>query len=327
MTRRPLLRTVWPALRRGPGQVQFGTAAEHAVVVGGLTEPEVVSLEELDGTRDLPVALTSGTGATLLEELVACGLVVEAAPASTVPPVVRAVLAPDADALVRTSCPPAAGYAALSARRAAHVVVAGRGDLPAALTAALRRAGIGRVSHGPRSADDWEHVALRERPPVPRPDVVVLPASGALEPAAAHSWRRRGTPVLPVLMHDVEAVVGPLVVAGGPCLRCLDLTRADLDPAWPALLGQLTRPGVGAGHDVGGETTLVGMAAGMAAMVVLGVVDGQPLPAGRSLEVGLPWPRVRQREWAVHPRCSCAVQVTYDPPADANPARQVRMAG
>lgn len=307
--------------------MQFGTAAEHAMVVGGLSEREIAALEDLDGTREPSEALTTGAGAALLEELLTCGLVVVAAPSSLVPPNVRAVLAHDADALLRTSSPPSAGYAALAARRAALVLVAGRGDLPAALTTALRRSGIGQVSHGPRSADDWEHIATRELPPTPAPAVVVLPAVGALDPAAAHSWRRRAIPVLPVLMHDVEAVVGPLVVAGGPCLRCLDLTRADLDPAWPALLGQLTRPSVGAGHDVGGETTLVAVAAAMAAMVVLGVVDGQPLPPGRSLEVGLPWPRVRQREWAVHPRCSCAVRGASDPPADASSPRQVRMAG
>lgn len=307
--------------------MQFGTAAEHSFVVGGLSGREIAALEDLDGTRELPQALTTGPGAALLEELVACGLVVEASPDSPVPPVVRGMLAPEADALLRISSPPTAGYAALAARRAAHVIVAGRGDLPAALTTALHRAGVGHVSQGPGSADDWEHVATRERPSAPAPAVVVLPAAGALDPAAAHSWRRRGIPVLPLLMHDVEAVVGPLVVAGGPCLRCLDLTRADLDPAWPALLGQLVRPAVGAGQDVGGETTLVGVAAGMAAMVVLGVVDGQPLPVGRSLEVGLPWPRVRQRQWPVHPRCSCAVQGTCDPPADAKSPGQVRMAG
>ena len=327
VTRRPLLRTLWPALRRGPGQVQFGTAAEHAVVVDGLSELEIAALEDLDGTREVSSVLTSGAGADLLEELLGCGLVVESSPPSPVPPVVRAVLAPDAEALLRTSSPPTAGYAALAARRAAHVIVAGRGDLPSALTSALRRSGIGQVWHGPCSVDDWEHGVTRGRPAAPAPSVVVLPAMGALDPAVAQSWRRRAIPVLPVLMHDVEAVVGPLVVAGGPCLRCLDLTRADLDPAWPALLGQLTRPSVGAGHDVGGETTLVGVAAAMAAMVVLGVVDGQPLPPGRSLEVGLPWPRVRQRAWAVHPRCSCAVRVTCAPPADANSARQARMAG
>ena len=307
--------------------MQFGTAADHAVVVGGLSQAEVEALEDLDGTREVPAVLTTGSGAALLEELLTCGLVVEAAPPSSVPPVVRAVLAPDTEALLRTSSPPTAGYAALAARRSAHVIVAGRGDLPAALTTALRRAGVGRVSHGPRSVDDWEHEAAREHRAFPAPAVVVLPARGALDPAAAHSWRRRAIPVLPVLLHDVEVVVGPLVVAGGPCLRCLDLTRADLDPAWPALLGQLTRPSVGAGQDVSGETTLVAVAAGMAAMVVLGVVDGQPLPPSRSLEVGLPWPRVRQREWAVHPRCSCAVRVTCAPPADANSPRQVRMAG
>ena len=297
MTRRPLLRTLWPALRRGPGQVQFGTAAEHAVVVGGLSEREVEALEDLDGTREVPAVLTHRSRCRP-----ARGAARPAAsssrprPASSVPPVVRAVLAPDTEALLRTSSPPTAGYAALAARRAAHVIVAGRGDLPAALTTALRRAGVGTGVARTRARPTTGST----RPPAstvrsPHRPWWSCPRRGALDPAAAHSWRRRGIPVLPVLMHDVEAVVGPLVVAGGPCLRCLDLTRADLDPAWPALLGQLTRPSVGAGQDVSGETTLVAVAAGMAAMVVLGVVDGQPLPPSRSLEVGLPWPRVRQR--------------------------------
>jgi hypothetical protein len=132
---------------------------------------------------------------------------------------------------------------------------------------------------------------------------------------------KRGAPrpddtniAVPVVLGSTEATVGPLVhgiglAAAGepaPCLHCLDLTRTDLDPAWPAVLAQLTRPAVGAPPEVAGETTLVAMAAAMTAMVALGALDGQPLPVGRSLEVGLPWPGVRQRDWPVHPRCSCA---------------------
>jgi hypothetical protein len=106
-------------------------------------------------------------------------------------------------------------------------------------------------------------------------------------------------------MHLVEAMVGPLVGPGGPCLRCLDLTRADLDSAWPMLAGQLARPAVGRGAEVGGQAALVAVTAGLAGMVVLAVLDGQTLPIGRSLEVALPWPGVRQRQWQPHPRCSC----------------------
>jgi hypothetical protein len=145
-----------------------------------------------------------------------------------------------------------------------------------------------------------------------------------------------------VVLAPTEALIGPLVRrpgaggADGPCLHCLDQTRTDLDPAWPALLEQLVRPAVGRAPDVGGDTALVAMAAAMTAMVALATVDGQPLPTGRSLEVQLPWPGVRQREWPVHPRCGCnGSRVDEDPvgadtsgqPADGAPTRQVRMAG
>ena len=321
MTRGPLLKTVWPVLRRGPGQVQFGTDVERGAVVVGLTPAQVAAVEALDGTHELPEALTTASGAVLLDHLVARGLVVDATGPAALAPAARAVLAPESDALLRTSSPPEAGYGALVRRHAAHVLVSGRGEVPSAVAEALRRAGVSRVSQGARAADDWEHA------PAGVPDVVVLVAAGALDPAVAQPWLRHAVPVLPLVMHEVEAVVGPLGVPGGPCPRCLDLARADLDPAWPALLGQLTRPVVGPGADIGGEASLVGVASAMAAMVVLGVLDGQPLPVGRSLEVGLPWPRVRQRQWEVHPRCSCAVRVTSGPPADTSPPRQVRMAG
>jgi hypothetical protein len=330
----PLLKTLWPVLRRGAGCVQFGTDPDHAVVLEGLDEDEVVALQSLDGTRELPPALRSPAGQDLLDLLLGHGLLVDAGSPVALPPPVRALLAHDAQALLRTATPPRQGYAALTRRHAAHLFVVGRGELPAAVAAQLRHAGVGTVRQGAEVADDWEQsLDDPERPGRGRarpvaPSLVVLVGNHALEAATARPWRARGIPVLPVVLHGLEAVVGPVVVPDGPCLRCLDLARADLDPSWPALLGQLVPARVGAGPEVSGETTLVGLAASMTAMVALAVLDGQVLPVGRSLEVSLPWPGVRQRQWAVHPRCGCATgSDTSGRPADAEPSAPARMAG
>ncbi|NYG06181.1 hypothetical protein BJ986_000668 [Phycicoccus badiiscoriae] len=336
MTGRPLLKTVWPVLQRGSGCVQFGTDPDHAVVLDGLRDDEVTALQSLDGTRAVPESLRSPAGQDLLDLLLAHGLVVEAGdPVLTartgdpvpVPPAVRALLTHDAQALLRTTTPPLQGYAALARRRAAHLFVVGRGSLPSALAAQLRHAGVGTVRQGVEVADDWEQ-SLTGRPEPPVPALVVLVGSQALDASAAGPWRVRGIPVVPVVLHGLEAVVGPVVVPHGPCLRCLDLARADRDPGWPALLGQLVPARVGAGTEVSGETTLVGLATSMTAMVALAVLDGQVLPVGRSLEVSLPWPRVRQRQWEVHPRCGCRHgSDTSGRPADVGTSAQARMAG
>ena len=321
VTARPLLKCLWPVLRREPGAAQFGVDPTRAVVVTGLTDDEVTALQALDGTRELPQALAARP--ELVRLLLSHGLVIDAAAASAVSAPDRAGLVSASEALVRAGGPQQ-GYAAVARRRDACVLVVGRGALAAALATLLRRSGVGEVVVGPHVGDDTDHSRV---PPGGEPTLVALVASHAVDPAAAEPWRAGGIPVLPVVLHGAEATVGPLALPGGPCPRCLDLTRADLDPAWPMLLGQLTAPAVGRGPEVGGDTSLVGVAAAMAAMVGLAVVDGQQVPAGRSLEVGLPWPGVRQRQWVAHPRCSCATSDTVGQPADADPTAQARMAG
>jgi len=357
VTDRRLPKLLGPVLRRGPGQVQVGVDAGRAVVLDGLDEDTVAALRRLDGTHPAPEPLRSGTGAAALAVLHAEGLVVDPVPGPELAPAARALLEQDAQALVRVGGSSGRGYAALSARGTARVLVLGRGALPGTVATTLRRAGVGDVRLGEWAGDEWEQVRAAQEA-ADDPSLVVLAGAHAIDPRAGTGFRRHGIPVLPVVLGSTEAMVGPLVagaadVTGGapaPCLHCLDLTRTDLDPAWPAVLEQLTRPVVGVAREVGGETTLVAMAAAMTAMVALGSLDGQPLPPGRSLEVGLPWPGVRQRDWPVHPRCACAsgahagvarttaegpppmpsAQTPADTsgrPADGEAGRQVRMAG
>jgi hypothetical protein len=359
MTDRPLPKLLGPLLRRGPGQVQVGVEPGRSVVLDGLLEDEVGALRSLDGTRPVPGALATSDGSRVLTLLAACGLLVDVARPVPLPPTERALLDDDVQALLRLSTPPERGYAVAGARRAATVLVGGRGSVPDAVASTLRRAGVGTVLLGSTAADAWELDDL-ERGEGPRrdsdgpegadgssgsggrsagPDLVVLTASHALDPRAAQPWVRRTVPVLPVVVGTTEAVVGPVVdprTPQGPCLACLDLSRTDLDPAWPRLLEQLTRPSVGVDPEIGGEASLVAMAAAMTAMVGLGVVDGRTLPPGRSLEVGLPWPGVRQRYWSAHPRCAAdhgtaavptAPDDTSGRPVGGQGSPQVRMAG
>ncbi|MFL6044022.1 MAG: ThiF family adenylyltransferase [Propionibacteriaceae bacterium] len=95
--------------------------------------------------------------------------------------------------------------------------------------------------------------------------------------------------------------VGPLVIPGQTsCVRCSDLARSDADPAWPAVLGQLSRTQIDA------PPTLLGWVASVAAAQALAFLHGElPESAGSTLELGWPDFVTRLRRWPCHPRCGC----------------------
>jgi hypothetical protein len=131
--------------------------------------------------------------------------------------------------------------------------------------------------------------------------------TGVADSVAGEALVAADVPHLAVVVRERGIVVGPLVVPGSaPCLRCLDLHRADRDPAWPLLLAQLVdRAGSGSS-----ETASSLLAASLAALQVLGRLDGRPRPAalGATLEVQLPDGLVSRRPWTLHPECGCAWQ-------------------
>lgn len=351
MTARPRLKPHLRPLLRGDGTVQFGTAPDRGVVLAGLAVHELALVQRLDGTLDdeelvqwaaergvLPQR-TRAVLAVLREQRLMVELPAGRGDFAGLPEPDRAALAEDASTLAAAYGSAEDGYAVLARRRHQHVLVDGRGSLAVAVADLLRRAGVRRVSCGREAADEWlGSPAASGRPglglqPGRRttrraPDLVVIAGRGALDAARARPWRAHGIPHLAVLLEEAQAVVGPLVPpAGRPCLACLDLARTDLDPGWPALLGQLVPAAVGAPPETNGETALVAVAAGMASMVALAAIDGQPVPAGRSLEVGLPWPRIRQRQWEPHPACDCAGDDTRGQPDLGGDTGQVTMAG
>jgi bacteriocin biosynthesis cyclodehydratase domain-containing protein len=117
---------------------------------------------------------------------------------------------------------------------------------------------------------------------------------------------RAGVPHLAVTAEEAIGVVGPLVRPGRTaCLRCLDLTRATLDPAWPLILAQLVRR---AATPSACDATLTAAVAAQASAQVLAFIDRAPAPGpaeNGTLELVLPAWQWRRRTWPQHPACTC----------------------
>ena len=139
----------------------------------------------------------------------------------------------------------------------------------------------------------------------PRPDLIVL--VGGPDPQVGQQLVADGLPHLVATGREAIGIVGPMVVPGRTaCLRCLDLTRAELDPAWPLILAQLAGwqaepPACGA--------VLTASVAALAAAQALLFVDrpGRAGPAWNgTLELEMPGWQWRRRTWLPHPDCTCA---------------------
>jgi hypothetical protein len=341
MTSRPRLKSHAQPLRRGAGSLQLGLGPGVGVVLDGLSDAEMAVAERLDGSLDIKAlyaaAAATGVHADFVSALIATldehHLLVDAA---TDRAWLCQVNGPRRHPLhpLTTATAIAAAYGLsgdgldyVGGRAAQHVLISGEGDLPSALADLLRTGGIGRVSVGMNAVNALDH-DLRDQlerparqvgrrppaglpaglgPPV-RPDLVVLPAMGAIRADAGEPWLRRGIPHLPLVVQSHRVQIGPLITGGGlgPCLLCMDLHRRDRDPAWPALLSQLspTWP-LSPGASVTVESSLTAVAIGVAAMIVHTRLDGQPVPGDVSLELSLPWPAVVSRRWFRHPLCEC----------------------
>jgi len=308
-------------LRRGDDEVQVGTDPRWAVRLGGLAAGELDALLALDEHPLSP--LPDRLAASLTE----AGLTVaDDEPAGAAPPAEAATWP------LLHATPPARG--------AAVVAVMGLGPTGLTTALALAAAGVGTLlldderlvtaadvgAGGYRWTDvgsPRETVAARlVRDVAPtcltdstrEPHALVVVDQGATDPGQALTLLGTGVPHVPVVLREADALVGPLVLPGaGPCLHCLDLHRADVDPAWPrvalALTTRRTAPAGEAAH-------LAAVAGGLATAAVLGLLDGAPA-TGTSYEVPLPDVVPRERRWAAHPHCGCTALVAV--PAAAGP--------
>jgi hypothetical protein len=298
---RPALRAGLLPLWRDRETIQIGVDPRRAVALTGVGAAAAL-IGLLDGSRDreqlVAAAAQLGVPGPLAERLLAllagAGLLIDypAALLRGLPADRRARLLPELAAASLAGQDADGGAAVLARRTAAVVRVDGDGPIATGVAAILAAAGVLPQAGGPRAR---------------RPDLLVL--TGRLPDPAA---RQPDVPHLAVGAREAIGMVGPLVRPGvSACLRCLDLARADRDPAWPLILAQVARRQA---EPVACGAVLAAAVAAQAAAQALAFVD-RPAAAGpaenATLELVPPGWQWRRRGWRPHPACTCRASDGY----------------
>jgi hypothetical protein len=343
MRMRPAVKAGLRPLWRDKGTLQIGVDPRRARALTGLGKAAaVVSL--LDGSREtdevVRAAATYGIRQEVVHrvvELLATAGVLDDFPAglrAALPDYLRARIGPELACAALAYGHGDGGAAVLARRRATFARVYGAGRLGACVATFLAAsgvawvscrdtrlteaadvapAGLGPADVGMAGAAAVARAVHRVAPEVRTaddarrlPDLAVL--TGRPDPVLLAGLVRDGVPHLAVHAEEAIGVVGPLVLPGrSACVRCLDLSKAARDPAWPRILAQ-------AGGDCGSpagpqacDTVLAAATAALAAAQALTFIDRacEPATANATLEVVLPGWQWQRRGWPAHPACTC----------------------
>jgi bacteriocin biosynthesis cyclodehydratase domain-containing protein len=337
---RPVLRAGLRAVWRDRDTLQIGVDPRRAVALSGMRgAAPVIAL--LDGSRDWDGVITAAQEAGISVKAVhrVLGLLAGAGALADFPArslggltaPVRGRLTTELAAASLAYGDSDGGARTLARRRLAFVRVHGAGRIGTAVAGLLAAAGVSQVTCqdsgltrpqdlspaglglpdlGLPRADGAARLIGRVAPDVrttdrgERPDLAVL--AGPVDPAAGARLVQARVPHLLAVGGEGVGVVGPLVRPGRTaCLRCLDLARAERDPAWPLILAQLASQPDG---PPACDTVLAASVAALVAAQVLEFVDtGRPGRAvtDGALELVVPDWQWRRRSWPPHPRCSC----------------------
>lgn len=142
-------------------------------------------------------------------------------------------------------------------------------------------------------------------------DLVVLASDDEPRRELADEMMRQGAAQLWVYTREVVGVIGPFVVPGGSgCLRCVDLARSELDPAWPTLLAGAAahRP-----HAPACDPLLATLMGAWAAHEVAVWASGlHPQTQNGVIEVPQGFGSVGTEAFGMHPACGCGWPVAQD---------------
>jgi hypothetical protein len=334
---RPALKPGLLAVWRNRDTVQIGIDPRRAIALTGMRGAAVL-LALLDGSRDLAQVLAaagelgiSAEAADRVIALLAAGGVLHDFPVGTyraMPPGLRTRLAPELATAALAHSDGDGGARVLARRQGACVRVEGMSRVGLCVASLLAASGIGMVistgwppgsGTGSGGSPPTGGPSFTDAPPpggpagpagaCGRPDLVIFADTHRRE--LPELLRREGVPHLAAAASEAIGVVGPLVLPGGTaCLRCLDLARAERDPAWPLILAQLT---AGGADPPACDTVLAVAVAAQAAAQALAFVD-RPVSASAvtngTLELVLPDWRWRRRTWMPHDRCGCGRRST-----------------
>ena len=289
-------------LWRDRDTVQVGVDSRRAVAISGMRgAADVIRLLDGSRSRDQVVAEASqrGVPAAVTERVItllaAAGALIDfpADALRSMPRELRRQLAPVL-AVASLAGQDADGGARLLARRSATTVrIRGTGPIADLVADLLTRSGLAAV------ADDSGRL-----PDARLPDLMVL--VGYQQPEEVAEFQRMRLPHLIVCVSEAIGVVGPLVQPGRTaCVRCLDLTRADRDPAWPLILAQLPADRM---DPTAGDPVLATAVAAQAAAQAVAFADQlaqAAATANGTLELALPEWQWRRRTWPPHQACTC----------------------
>ena len=351
---RPALRAGLLPVWRDRGTLQIGVNPRRAVALSGMGEAAAV-VALLDGSRDwagiIEAAGQAGVPAEAARRvlgLLAGAGALAGSPAralAALPAVQRGRLAAELATASVAHGDSDGGARTLARRRAACIRVHGAGRIGSGVAGLLAAAGIGQVTCVdseitrpqdlvpgglsvaelglPRAAGVARAIGrvapeVRTGGPGARPDLVVLAEVRDPEPGA--TLVRERIPHLAAAAAEAVGVVGPLVSPGrSACLRCLELTRAERDPAWPLILAQV----VGSRLEPQACDTVLaaGVAALAAAQALLFIDTGRPGGAVRNgtLELTVPDWQWRRRTWLPHRSCTCGAAGRPDLPRPGLP--------
>jgi hypothetical protein len=343
MAMRPALKVGLRPLWRDSDTLQIGVDPRRARALTGLGKAAaVVSL--LDGSRDTgEVVRTAGRYgireevANRVIELLASAGVLDDFPASTraaLPDYLRARIGPELACAALAYGHSDGGAAVLARRRAAFARVYGADRVGACVATFLAAsgvawvscidtgmagpadvtpAGLGAADIGTSRAAAVARAVRRVAPEVRTaddrgrlPDLAVI--CGRPDPVLLDALMRDRVPHLMVRAEEAIGVVGPLVLPGRwTCLRCVDLSKAARDPAWPRILAQASGAGALPAGIVACDTVLAAATAALAAAQALTFVDRvcHPAAANGTLEVVPPEWQWKRRGWPPHPACGC----------------------
>lgn len=336
---RPALKAGLRPLWRDQDTLQIGVDPRRARALTGLGKAAaVVSL--LDGSRDTAEVVRTAEAYGIRREtvhrvieLLASAGVLDDFPAhlrAALPDYLRARMGPELACAALAYGHADGGAAVLSRRRAAFVRVYGAGrvgacvstflaasgvaavtclDTGTAEAADVTPAGLGAADVGTSRAAGVARAVHRVAPEVCTandarrlPDLAVI--AGRPDPVLLTTLVRDRVPHLIAQADEAIGVVGPLVTPGhSACVRCVDLSKASRDPAWPRILAQASGP---AAVQACG-TVLAAATAALAAAQALTLIDrvGEPAAANGTLEVVLPEWQWQRRGWPPHPACTC----------------------